>query len=506
MNEVITKNEETVLKKLLFSNNSANILNDVEIAYKGLNGESLAAHILCFIKNLFNNKNKEAFQELKEIEKKWRNEQLTICCHIIHDCYKFNHNNLRKSLDEAKELVVSLDLHAIEESLEYSFQKYSVALSQWVEFANRDIRSFDVAPFWINFTETAFVYDEKYQEERAKIAARMKAEEEKRKAEEAKIAEEKRIAEQKRKKAQKEKELEESRQKQMEEERLNNLKFLEMQGIKIGSFKDSRDGHEYKIATIGKQTWMAEPLFYSEKTGVCSIGEGVDIEVDNNCDWPYYKYNWYAAKKKKNYKDSGIGKLIAFFIVMLVIFSGVFGVLGLLVQSYCYDSKTGMLIYWGIAVIPIVFAFIYYKSEDEVEPLWIASFWGVYLGLVFFMEENWFWIIWMGGFGTISIIQSYKMTKNYKNGIRAFFDNKTIAPEGYRMPTKGDKEKLKSFVETQFPNKKTEIAVALKNVLPNNFLFKKSWNGGVYWPDIYWVEGDLRWTKNKFKPFIGIKK
>ncbi len=73
------------------------------------------------------------------------------------------------------------------------------------------------------------------------------------------------------------------------------------------------------------------------------------------------------------------------------------------------------------------------------------------------------------------------------------------------MPTKEDQAKLKAFFNIRFPNKKGDLTTTLKKILPKNLLIEKNSSTKML-SDIYWVEGVSRWTKDKFKPFIGIKK
>lgn len=423
---MISENEKSVLENLFRLNDAGNILNEVENSYKKLDPNSFAAHILSFIKILLKKNDKEAFLELKEIEKNWGDEQLTICCQIIFDCFKYNHKNLSISLDEAKKLVESLE--KFESAPDTSFKKYAKALCLWVETANQDIRAFYVDPFWINFTETVFEYSPEYQEEQARKAAQKKAEN-------AKIAEQKRIAEEKKKAeaarlAEEKKRIEFEKYKK-EEKKKCVIKFIIFAFIiPLIVLESVTFGLDCFVQNyIMKSFWGIWPYVVIFLLG-CIVGVlGVKRMV---------KYGM------ENFKDRYFHFHIRFYIYELLI-PHIFLVTFLFFEAIIMGLGYYFVnVFWvelaliAISVFCIIIG-IYMKKEgdwlelgfvDDIDPLWLVflgAFFIFEIALFIFVGEHWYWIVWFVALSIISVFISYRFYIKYIEDGCLFFDNLDVS-------------------------------------------------------------------------------
>ena len=380
--------------------------------------------------HLLNKDESSAYSVFKNIKEKWPSNFLTNCYEVIFCCYIFNTKKLKQYLDKAKNILETID--APTTLFEEKCNQYVHILCEWVVSANQSIGLLNIAPYWKKFTESIFEYGKEYLEEQQRIIEAKKAEEQKRKEEEERNAAEmcKKAAEEKARQEfaemQRAQEIarlkeEEATRLSKEQEKQKAARFLNGFGISLGSFKDERDGNEYKTITIGTQTWMIEPLRYVESDGLCSLDKCV--EKRESGDHFLFLYTWAAMNCRKINKLSPVwtlSKIIAF--------------LGVVLATY-------MLMIFLNVIIDF--------SEFEYK---VFSYIGG--GILFVaIAKSWY---------------NFFETKNYS------IISKTIAPKGWKIPTIKDLKFLAEYLKkyTIRNSDVNDIDISL-GILANTVLFRR---------------------------------
>ena len=257
----------------------------------------------------------------------------------------------------------------------------------------------------------------------------------------------------------------ESKKKKAEDAIFENVmksSLLKKANIEFDSFTDKRDSTEYKIIKIGAQTWMQEPLHYVEESGLCSIGQGVDDNRDMNSEFfTQNTYTWAAMMKQKSNK-------VALSLIARII-NGVFStipfiILGVVLSCFSdFDSIWDFVFYFLISAVFIAL-FLYLLKEANANAVFgkddenveiemskvddILKFayyvYPIPLALGAFIFSVNFGLIWTVGSILLAILASFDSNTRFSTLINQ--SKKTIAPEGWRIPSKDDVDKLYAFM------------------------------------------------------------
>lgn len=237
---------------------------------------------------------------------------------------------------------------------------------------------------------------------------------------------------------------------------------LKEANITFGKFTDNRDSEEYETINIGKQTWMLTPLRYVEKTGLCSLGQGVDDNQDWNSDFfGQNTYTWAAMTKQKTNKMSLPLKSR----IINGIFSTLsFAVVGVILSCFSdFDSVWDFVFYFLTTAVFIALCLYLLQGADanaafgkddenvEIEESKVDDIvkftyfvYPIPLALVAFIFSVNFGLIWTIGSILLAIVASFDSNTRFSTLINQ--SKKTIAPEGWRIPSKDDVDKLYAFM------------------------------------------------------------
>lgn len=405
-----------------------------------------------------------ANQQIEIAKKKWPNDYLVLCYEIILYCLFVNKKQRFEYLPKIHEILNNLgdSTNVFEESCG-KFTKYLCGwIEKWKNSEDEEACNDDFDTYWDKLWIVDYSQNLKIQLENERVLDDVFQEQEK--CEQA----------------------------------------LSSAGFSFGKFTDVRDENKYRTITIGSQTWMLESLRYAEKTGLCSLGQGVNDNKDfQNPDFGNNTYTWAAMMKKNSDKFSlpyinrivnaisafvllivigkilsffsdfeSIGDYILYFLLSIVLISLVtffwydgYSHLGLIGDNKDNNGKeikdTGKLIFaLGNLSIEILTVIIAFKFNENFWVIWLlASF--LISGIAFATS---FW-----AFGVQSII-----SKENRN---------SVAPEGWRIPTQKDLNELCEYINQLFKKKQQKIkkqysselellAKALSNELCN---FERFW-------------------------------
>jgi hypothetical protein len=256
--------------------------------------------------------------------------------------------------------------------------------------------------------------------------------------------------------------------------------IIKKANITFGKFTDDRDSEEYETINIGKQTWMLTPLRYVEKSGLCSIGQGVDDNQDwNSKFFGQNTYTWAAMTKQKTNK---VSLPLKSQIINGIFLTLPFAIVGVILSFFSdFDSVWDFVFYFLTSAILIALVLYLepdanatFGKDDENVEIEMSKVDGIVkftyivypipLALVAFIFSVNFGLIWTIGSILLAIVASFDSNTRFS---KLFNQSKTtIAPEGWRIPSNADVDKLYKFM-----HKYDGLAGALSSELKdfNNF-------------------------------------